>query len=148
MKFKIIFQRCLNEREAKFKALTANIKNSIDNSQPVRSTKLAYVDMVKPPRNVIRKQARFGTANVTSKSSEAKKKIIAAASGAGGSGIPPVGERVPAPIPLGRSRNISKIMNLFYLFNLIFFLDTENIYCTYLVKIINVCSFIHLKSLR
>lgn len=100
----------MQEREAKLKALTANIKQTIDNSQPVRSTKLAYVDVVKPPRNVLRKQARFGTANATSKSSEAKKKIIAAASGAGGSGIPPVGERVPAPVALGRSRNICKII--------------------------------------
>ncbi|XP_023248083.1 transcription elongation factor B polypeptide 3 isoform X2 [Copidosoma floridanum] len=75
-----MYLRCLDEREAKLKALTANIKQSIDNSAPVRSTKLAYIDhMVKPPRNVLRQQARYGTANTMSKSSDLKKKLIIAA---------------------------------------------------------------------
>jgi hypothetical protein len=47
----------LEEREAKLKALTTNIQQSIAKSTPVRQTKLAYVDSVaKPPRNVARKQ--------------------------------------------------------------------------------------------
>lgn len=52
-----MYMRCLDEREAKLKALTANIKQSQDKSIPVRTTKLAYVDDVaKPPRNIARKQ--------------------------------------------------------------------------------------------
>ncbi|KAL3278644.1 hypothetical protein HHI36_016182 [Cryptolaemus montrouzieri] len=54
-----MYMRCLDEREAKLKALTANIKQSQDKSIPVRTTKLAYVDSVaKPPRNIARKQKR------------------------------------------------------------------------------------------
>ncbi|GAB1864272.1 Transcription elongation factor B polypeptide 3 [Camponotus japonicus] len=72
-----MYMRCLDEREAKLKTLTANIKQSIDKSVPVRSTKLAYVDnVVKPPRNVLKKQAKYGTANATpSTVSSVKKKL-------------------------------------------------------------------------
>lgn len=59
-----MYMRCLNERETKLKALTANIKLSQDKSVPVRQTKLAYVDsVVKPPRNVAKKQAKNGVDN-------------------------------------------------------------------------------------
>jgi len=52
-----MYMRCLDERDARLKALTANIKQSQDKSLPVRQTKLAYVDsVVKPPRNIARKQ--------------------------------------------------------------------------------------------
>lgn len=52
-----MYMRCIDEREAKLKALTANIKQAQDKSIPVRQTKLAYVDsVVKPPRSVARKQ--------------------------------------------------------------------------------------------
>lgn len=52
-----MYMRCLDEREAKLKALTNNIKQAQDKSLPVRQTKLAYVDtIVKPPRGVIRQQ--------------------------------------------------------------------------------------------
>lgn len=56
-----MYMRCLDEREAKLAALTANIKQSQDKSVPVRQTKLAYVDsFVKPPREIARKQvSRF-----------------------------------------------------------------------------------------
>lgn len=55
-----MYMRCLDEREAKLRLLTANIKQSQDKSLPVRQTKLAYVDsVVKPPRTVARKQVRF-----------------------------------------------------------------------------------------
>ena len=58
----ILFQRCLDEREAKLKALTTNIQQSIAKSTPVRQTKLAYVDSVaKPPRNVARQQVCINT---------------------------------------------------------------------------------------
>lgn len=56
-----MYMRCLDERDARLKALTANIKQSQDKSLPVRQTKLAYVDsVVKPPRNIARKQAKNG----------------------------------------------------------------------------------------
>lgn len=52
-----MYLRCRDERDAKLKALTVNIKQSIDKSLPVRQTKLAYVDnYVKPPRAIARKQ--------------------------------------------------------------------------------------------
>lgn len=52
-----MYLRCLDEREAKLKILTANIKLSQDKSLPVRQTKLAYVDgIVKPDRLILRKQ--------------------------------------------------------------------------------------------
>lgn len=57
-----MYMRCLDEREAKLIALTANIKQSQDKSMPVRQTKLAYVDsFVKPPREIARKQVSFIT---------------------------------------------------------------------------------------
>lgn len=72
-----MYMRCLDEREAKLKTLTANIKQSIDKSVPVRSTKLAYVDnVVKPPRNILKKQVKYGTANATPATvSSVKKKL-------------------------------------------------------------------------
>ncbi|XP_066597683.1 transcription elongation factor B polypeptide 3 [Prorops nasuta] len=73
-----MYMRCLDEREAKLKALTNNIKQSIDKSLPVRSTKLAYVDnLAKPPRSVLKKQAKFGTARALPVStSNVKHKLI------------------------------------------------------------------------
>uniref|UniRef100_A0A0A9YJV5 Transcription elongation factor B polypeptide 3 n=1 Tax=Lygus hesperus TaxID=30085 RepID=A0A0A9YJV5_LYGHE len=57
-----LYIRCMEEREEKLKALTQNITQSIAASTPVRKAKLAYVDSaVKPPRNVLRKQAKYGT---------------------------------------------------------------------------------------
>ncbi|KAL7290180.1 hypothetical protein TKK_0015890 [Trichogramma kaykai] len=63
-----MYMRCFEERENKLKTLTNSIKRAADASQPVRTTKLAYVDhIVKPPRNVIRAQSKFGTGNVSAK---------------------------------------------------------------------------------
>lgn len=59
-----MYERCKNEQEARLNSLTRNIKESQSVAMPVRQTKLAYVDsMVKPPRNVIKKQNQFGTQN-------------------------------------------------------------------------------------
>lgn len=71
----------MDEREEKLKTLTANIKQSIDKSVPMRSTKLAYVDnIVKPPHNILKKQAKYGTANATPATvSSVKKKLVASA---------------------------------------------------------------------
>ncbi|KAL1123589.1 hypothetical protein AAG570_002665 [Ranatra chinensis] len=55
-----LYLRCMDERERKLKALTANITQSIAKSTPVRQAKLAYVDtIVKPPRNVARSQVQY-----------------------------------------------------------------------------------------
>lgn len=52
-----MYMRCVDEREAKLRALTANIKQAQDKSLPVRTTKMAYIDdYVKPPRNIAKKQ--------------------------------------------------------------------------------------------
>ncbi|XP_011159769.1 transcription elongation factor B polypeptide 3 [Solenopsis invicta] len=87
-----MYMRCLDEREAKLKTLTANIKQSIDKSIPVRSTKLAYVDnVVKPPRNVLKKQAKYGTANaIPATVSSVKKKLTSSgANNATNIAVPP-----------------------------------------------------------
>ncbi|GAB0092346.1 Transcription elongation factor B polypeptide 3 [Sergentomyia squamirostris] len=58
-----MYSRCLDEQEARLNSLTQNIKESIKTKlEPIRKTQLAYVDsIVKPPRNVLSKQNRFGT---------------------------------------------------------------------------------------
>lgn len=56
-----MYIRCSYEKEAKLKALSANIKLSRANSVPVRQTKLVSRDnVVKLPRNIVRKQLRDG----------------------------------------------------------------------------------------
>ncbi|XP_076753864.1 transcription elongation factor elongin A [Xylocopa sonorina] len=99
-----MYMRCLDEREAKLKTLTANIKQSIDKSVPVRSTKLAYVDnVVKPPRNVLKKQAKYGTANsVPNTASSLKKKLISGGGPAAATNI-----SVPAPA-ISRAKPLKK----------------------------------------
>lgn len=44
-----MYFRCLNERDAKLKAITANIKRTQDKTLPVRHTKMVYVDSVVKP---------------------------------------------------------------------------------------------------
>uniref|UniRef100_A0A224Z650 Transcription elongation factor B polypeptide 3 n=1 Tax=Rhipicephalus zambeziensis TaxID=60191 RepID=A0A224Z650_9ACAR len=57
-----LYLKKFDEREEKFKSLTATISASMAKATPVRQTKLAYVDTVaKPPRNVARQQAKHGT---------------------------------------------------------------------------------------
>ncbi|XP_063707022.1 transcription elongation factor B polypeptide 3 isoform X2 [Culicoides brevitarsis] len=57
-----MFLRCLDEEQAKFKNLTANIKLARDKKLPVRKTKLAYVDTtVKAPRGIKSRQMKYGT---------------------------------------------------------------------------------------
>lgn len=101
-----MYMRCLDEREAKLKTLTANIKQSIDKSLPVRSTKLAYVDnVVKPPRNVLKKQAKYGTAHaVPNSASSVKKKLIA-----GGGSTAATNIAVPPP-PMSRMKASSGVV--------------------------------------
>ncbi|CAG9865128.1 unnamed protein product [Phyllotreta striolata] len=70
-----MYMRCLDEREAKLNLITASIKQSQDKSEPVRTTKLAYVDssFVKPPRNIARKQAKNGTLHTDRKMTPTQK---------------------------------------------------------------------------
>lgn len=92
-----MYLRCLDERETKLRSLTANIKISQEKSIPVRQTKLAYVDsIVKPPRDVARKQARNGTAfsKVPAMTPTARLNQITASSSAGKVVVPnPIQER-------------------------------------------------------
>ncbi|XP_055588117.1 transcription elongation factor B polypeptide 3 [Uranotaenia lowii] len=60
-----MYARCSKEREVKLNRLTANIKMAqVEQTAAVRRSQLAYVDasMVKPPRQVISKQIKYGTA--------------------------------------------------------------------------------------
>ncbi|GFU40949.1 elongin-A [Nephila pilipes] len=58
-----LYLRAFEEREEKLKNITANISANISKSNPARQVKLAYVNtVVKPPRDVARKQAKHGTA--------------------------------------------------------------------------------------
>ncbi|EDW14630.2 uncharacterized protein Dmoj_GI24361 [Drosophila mojavensis] len=58
-----MFLRCEEEKERKLSTIAESIKASQKISEaPVRKTQLAFVDsMVKPPRNVQRKQEQYGT---------------------------------------------------------------------------------------
>ncbi|XP_067618237.1 transcription elongation factor B polypeptide 3 [Eurosta solidaginis] len=58
-----MYLRCEDEKERKLSSLMETIKNSQKIiTAPIRKTQLAFVDsMVKPPRNVLRKQEQFGT---------------------------------------------------------------------------------------
>lgn len=58
-----MFFRCEDEKERRLSILTKNIKISQTQSAlPIKKTRLAYVDnVVKPPRNIARKQELYGT---------------------------------------------------------------------------------------
>lgn len=72
-----LYIRCIEEREARLKGLTEGIKKKIEQAQPVRTAKLAYVDNpVKPPRNVLKNQLKFRTGTEASGINETRKKII------------------------------------------------------------------------
>lgn len=58
-------QRCREEQELRLSHLTENIKRTQTVAVPVKQTKITFVDSaVKPPRDVLKKQARFGTERV------------------------------------------------------------------------------------
>lgn len=58
-------QRCREEQELRFSLLTENIKRTQTVAIPLKKTKITFVDTaVKPPRDVAKKQARFGTERV------------------------------------------------------------------------------------
>ncbi|KAL3200638.1 hypothetical protein MRX96_012919 [Rhipicephalus microplus] len=75
-----LYLKKFDEREEKFKSLTATITASMAKATPVRQTKLAYVDTVaKPPRNVARQQAKHGTGLQSAVPSQAFRPPVVAA---------------------------------------------------------------------
>ncbi|XP_060077689.1 transcription elongation factor B polypeptide 3-like [Ylistrum balloti] len=61
------YLRKFDEREEKLKKISANINASLAKKVPERTTQLAYIDSAaKPPRNVRRQQAKYGTAGPSS----------------------------------------------------------------------------------
>ncbi|XP_046967011.1 transcription elongation factor B polypeptide 3 isoform X2 [Vanessa cardui] len=76
-----MYMRCQEEQEIKLKSLTANIKIAQEAKKaPIKQTKMAYVDsVVKPPRNVAKKQAQHGTAFAATASPAARVASLAAA---------------------------------------------------------------------
>ncbi|RVE43000.1 hypothetical protein evm_012346 [Chilo suppressalis] len=76
-----MYMRCQEEQEHRLKSLTANIKIAQEKAKaPIKQTKMAYVDtVVKPPRNVARKQALHGTAFAASASPAARVSSLASA---------------------------------------------------------------------
>lgn len=84
-----MYMRCLDEREAKLKVLTENSKLAQDKAAPVRQTKLVYVDrVVKPPRDVLRKQAKHGIDKKPIVTPTSRLNSIAAAGTAGQLAVP------------------------------------------------------------
>ncbi|XP_028176699.1 transcription elongation factor B polypeptide 3-like isoform X2 [Ostrinia furnacalis] len=76
-----MYMRCQEEQEHRLKSLTANIRIAQEAKKaPIKQTKMAYVDsVVKPPRNIARKQALHGTAHAASASPAARVASLAAA---------------------------------------------------------------------
>ncbi|GAB1602440.1 transcription elongation factor B polypeptide 3-like [Argonauta hians] len=61
-----MYLRKFDEREAKLKAVRANITASMSKVTPERTVKMAYVDdPAKPPREVRRNQLKYGTGTIT-----------------------------------------------------------------------------------
>lgn len=57
-----MFFRCQTEQDERLNSLTNNIKIAQSVAVPVKQTKLTFIDsLVKPPRNVIKKQMQYGT---------------------------------------------------------------------------------------
>ncbi|CAG4945359.1 unnamed protein product [Colias eurytheme] len=76
-----MYMRCQEEQEIKLKSLTENIKIAQEAKKaPIKQTKMAYVDtVVKPPRNIARKQAQHGTAFAATASPAARVAALASA---------------------------------------------------------------------
>ncbi|RZF42933.1 hypothetical protein LSTR_LSTR000556 [Laodelphax striatellus] len=102
-----LYLRCFDEREKKFKELTEKVtQKKIIESIPIKKTKLAYVDsVVKPPRNVARKQAKFGTSS--SSSSSQKHELVARAMIGGHSSSGEIAKAVVPPPPQAASRSMN-----------------------------------------
>ncbi|OWR49626.1 transcription elongation factor B polypeptide 3 like protein [Danaus plexippus plexippus] len=90
-----MYIRCQEEQEIKLKSLTANIKMTQEAKKaPIKQTKMAYVDtVVKPPRNVAKKQAQHGTAFAATASPAARVASLSAAPN-----VLKGGRAAPAPV--------------------------------------------------
>ncbi|XP_018323300.1 transcription elongation factor B polypeptide 3 [Agrilus planipennis] len=105
-----MYMRCLDEREAKLKALTSNIKQSQEKSQPVRQTMLAYVDSVaKPPRNVARKQVKNGIDNKPVITPSLRLSALATSGDAGKVCVPNPGKLAVTSVNSGSSNHASAL---------------------------------------
>ncbi|KAG7457967.1 hypothetical protein MATL_G00232780 [Megalops atlanticus] len=83
-----MYLRLHEEREERLRMLTQNISSAHANRPKGRQVKMAYVNsVVKPPRDVRRRQEKFGTSSGGS-SSMSMAAAAAAAAPAGGSSIP------------------------------------------------------------
>ncbi|XP_036371696.1 elongin-A [Megalops cyprinoides] len=81
-----MYLRLHEEREERLRMLTQNISSAHANRPKGRQVKMAYVNSVaKPPRDVRRRQEKFGT---TSGASSSMSMAAAAAAPAGGSSVP------------------------------------------------------------
>jgi hypothetical protein len=87
-----MFERCTAEREQKLEVLKGKVKDSYDREKSVaKKAKLAYVGLnAKPPRNVMRAQAKNGTAGGLSS-------IRASLSAAAGAPMPPSSSALRKP---------------------------------------------------
>ncbi|KAK3932462.1 Transcription elongation factor B polypeptide 3, partial [Frankliniella fusca] len=105
-----MYLRCREERESKLKSLTANIAaSSKAKLLPVRKTQLAYIEgTAKPPRNIARKQAKFGTAHASSSSIPSKAEGSGLSSSfTGRSSTVSAGPAVSVPAPRGAGSSSS-----------------------------------------
>ncbi|XP_034250800.1 transcription elongation factor B polypeptide 3 [Thrips palmi] len=99
-----MYARCQQERASKLKSLTAHIAAaSKAKEEPVRKTKLAYIEgTVKPPRGIARKQARYGTAHASSSSTSKQDSSAMGSSFTGrSSSLASTGPAVSVPAPRG-----------------------------------------------
>ncbi|XP_052739704.1 transcription elongation factor B polypeptide 3 [Bicyclus anynana] len=90
-----MYIRCQEEQEIRLKSLTNNIKIAQEAKKaPIKQTKMAYVDsVVKPPRNILKKQAQHGTAFAATASPAARVAALAAAPN-----VLKGGRAAPAPV--------------------------------------------------
>ncbi|XP_026280596.1 transcription elongation factor B polypeptide 3 [Frankliniella occidentalis] len=104
-----MYQRCHEERESKLKALKETIAASAKAKlAPVRKTQLAYIETTaKPPRNVARKQAKFGTAHSSTSSASSKQDGSGFSSSFTGRSSTTIGPAVSVPAPRGAGASSS-----------------------------------------
>ncbi|CAH2255840.1 jg7136 [Pararge aegeria aegeria] len=90
-----MYMRCQEEQEIRLKSLTTNIRIAQEAKKaPIKQTKMAYVDsVVKPPRNILKKQAQHGTAFAATASPAARVAALAAAPN-----VLKGGRATPAPV--------------------------------------------------
>ncbi|XP_013415015.1 elongin-A3 isoform X1 [Lingula anatina] len=100
-----LYLRLHDEREEKLKKITANISKSMQKATPVRQVKLAYVDVAaKPPREVRRRQMKFGTAGPSKGQNHLAK--LTSQGGVPEKHVVPTRHVDTSPVPLGRQQKV------------------------------------------